>query len=450
MNKIKFTQQILSQLRKKKLLKESPEGESNAITTTLQNCVEVLSGLPESLQTILDSTVSSEDIDILEKTISAIEYVNKQLNDSITNHTAGLTEDMNKDGAVNMTVDNLIKEPEVFKKLSDKDINVDVIDQNGKNLAEAFSKEKQKEIKSTFDRPKLKSIQVKIRKILSEISGKDLTGVQIFTEYNKDYLRYKFFTRFNLDLEKLQSKLNQSIPGVKVKKPNGNKSYYGNGLNFYIPYSLFQLDSNSSTTNSLSADSNEGKNNLSKNKDFDYETGEWKNKKSSSEDHLGNVFAESRKRKIVKETLAELKKKGLLNLKESIESDELERLFDELVPSSGQSETIEGEIVRAINRVWYRYNNDGDFYFKGYGLETAAPSVKYLLKSPIGSKLKPIFSSMRSGVSKMPKRDKYGNFTGQFTNSDPYLQGLEQVGKIIVAYVKSKQGKYSPNTNDSR
>ena len=33
-------------------------------------------------------------------------------------------------------------------------------------------------------------------------------------------------------------------------------------------------------------------------------------------------------------------------------------------------ETVGGEIIRAINRLGYRWWNDGDKFFVGYGVET--------------------------------------------------------------------------------
>lgn len=53
-------------------------------------------------------------------------------------------------------------------------------------------------------------------------------------------------------------------------------------------------------------------------------------------------------------------------------------LFDKLVPASGMASTVEGEMLRAINRMIYRYYNDGDFWFEGYGCETAGPAEAYL------------------------------------------------------------------------
>lgn len=48
------------------------------------------------------------------------------------------------------------------------------------------------------------------------------------------------------------------------------------------------------------------------------------------------------------------------------------------VPYSGMCETIGGEILRAIYRLVYRWYNDGDKFFEGYGIETCASSAEYL------------------------------------------------------------------------
>lgn len=66
-----------------------------------------------------------------------------------------------------------------------------------------------------------------------------------------------------------------------------------------------------------------------------------------------------------------------------LDSDEdktkaLDLLFDALVPPEGKCDTVAGEIVRALMRLVARYYNDGDYFFMGYGLDVAAPSVAYL------------------------------------------------------------------------
>ena len=56
-------------------------------------------------------------------------------------------------------------------------------------------------------------------------------------------------------------------------------------------------------------------------------------------------------------------------------------LFSKLVPGSGDSETVEGELIRAINRIIYRWFNDGDYFYQGYGIETAGGAHSFLINS---------------------------------------------------------------------
>lgn len=53
-------------------------------------------------------------------------------------------------------------------------------------------------------------------------------------------------------------------------------------------------------------------------------------------------------------------------------------LYDKLVPGSGPAETLEGEALRAINKIIYRFYNDGDYWYEGYGTETAGPAEAFL------------------------------------------------------------------------
>lgn len=59
--------------------------------------------------------------------------------------------------------------------------------------------------------------------------------------------------------------------------------------------------------------------------------------------------------------------------------DTLEALSNNYMPSSGPADTVLGEMLRAINRICYRFFNDGDYAAHGYGVETVAPSCAYLL-----------------------------------------------------------------------
>lgn len=41
-------------------------------------------------------------------------------------------------------------------------------------------------------------------------------------------------------------------------------------------------------------------------------------------------------------------------------NEEYSRLYDELVPASGDAKTVHGELIRAISRLGYEYNNNGN------------------------------------------------------------------------------------------
>lgn len=60
--------------------------------------------------------------------------------------------------------------------------------------------------------------------------------------------------------------------------------------------------------------------------------------------------------------------------------EQLDKLFDELVPKSGKAESLAGELVRAASRIGYRFFNDGDMVGVGYGKETCNPAARFLLE----------------------------------------------------------------------
>ena len=104
--------------------------------------------------------------------------------------------------------------------------------------------------------------------------------------------------------------------------------------------------------------------------------------------------------------------------------DRNEPLYDKLVAGMGKSETVEGEMLRAINRIAYRYYNDGDEYMRGYGTETAGPAHSFLVNAnhPLKSAMVKIF--------------------GDGTN---YEQTIKDALDTILDYIESRQGKYTPN-----
>ena len=55
-------------------------------------------------------------------------------------------------------------------------------------------------------------------------------------------------------------------------------------------------------------------------------------------------------------------------------------LRDKYVPASGAADTEAGEIIRAMDRLIYRFWNDGDKVGFGYGNETCNSSYRYLYR----------------------------------------------------------------------
>ena len=104
--------------------------------------------------------------------------------------------------------------------------------------------------------------------------------------------------------------------------------------------------------------------------------------------------------------------------------DRNEPLYNKLVAGMGKSETVEGEMLRAINRIAYRYYNDGDEYMTGYGTETAGPAHSFLVNAnhPLKSAMIKIF--------------------GDGTN---YEQTIKDALDTILDYIESRQGKYTHN-----
>jgi hypothetical protein len=57
----------------------------------------------------------------------------------------------------------------------------------------------------------------------------------------------------------------------------------------------------------------------------------------------------------------------------------LDKVFEATVPSIGKAATLGGEYVRAVERIAYRWTNDGDQIGCGYGCETCNAAGRFLL-----------------------------------------------------------------------
>ena len=110
-------------------------------------------------------------------------------------------------------------------------------------------------------------------------------------------------------------------------------------------------------------------------------------------------------------------------------------LYGVLVPGSGKTNTVEGEMLRAINRIVYRWWNDGDKFYEGYGAETAGPAHSFLVNSnnPLNNTLASIF-------------DKAVTSSNQ--GDGVYERTVELALTEILNYIESKEGNYTKSGED--
>ena len=109
-------------------------------------------------------------------------------------------------------------------------------------------------------------------------------------------------------------------------------------------------------------------------------------------------------------------------------------LYDKLVKGQGKSDTVEGEILRAVNRIVYRWGNDGDYFWKGYGTETVGPAISYLVNS---SMIPQVVQSKFNAWESNNEGENYG------------IKELEDLLAIALEYIERKdESEYSKNTED--
>ena len=124
--------------------------------------------------------------------------------------------------------------------------------------------------------------------------------------------------------------------------------------------------------------------------------------------------------------------------KEAVESaqstdDKLEALFDILVPSSGPAETLAGELVRAMMRLEYRYYNDGDYFYTGYGLETCGSSAAFIADKTDNK----IYSLILDTAENMDQDSEY-------------KQSLDKIANSVIYYVMNNSKTFWTKSEDSR
>ncbi len=104
------------------------------------------------------------------------------------------------------------------------------------------------------------------------------------------------------------------------------------------------------------------------------------------------------------------------------------KLWEKLVPDCGRCDTLEGETLRAINRIIYRYFNDGDYWYEGYGTETAGPAETFLREhSPVN-----LYQELTASC---------------YAEDEDYEKHLEAMLVKVLDYIESRT-EYTPNSKD--
>ena len=128
-------------------------------------------------------------------------------------------------------------------------------------------------------------------------------------------------------------------------------------------------------------------------------------------------------------------------------ADDLNKDFDldgnidswtkEYMENSGNSTTLGGEILRAFNRIDYRYYNDGDMIGRGYGKETVNPAARFLVEKCVGWTEVGNLEDMLNGESDINKSDDY------------YNEWLEDLKYSLEDYLRNHEEFFhTPNKDD--
>ena len=113
--------------------------------------------------------------------------------------------------------------------------------------------------------------------------------------------------------------------------------------------------------------------------------------------------------------------------------EKMEALFDILVPASGPAETMAGELVRAMMRISYRWFNDGDHFYTGYGLETCGSSAAFIADKMDDE----TYDLIMDAADNMGDDGRYEAF-------------IAQLEEVVLDYVMSNPETFWTKPKDSR
>lgn len=111
-----------------------------------------------------------------------------------------------------------------------------------------------------------------------------------------------------------------------------------------------------------------------------------------------------------------------------------EHLFDVLVPQSGKCDSLAGELIRAANRLEYRWFNDGDRFNEDYGIETCGQPAYFL--------------AMFEDDDDNPFWDVILDVDKDNNDDDAYDSFIENIKNKVVDYIKEHKELLAKETED--
>ena len=112
-----------------------------------------------------------------------------------------------------------------------------------------------------------------------------------------------------------------------------------------------------------------------------------------------------------------------------------EDLFDALVPDSGKCESLAGELIRAVNKLEYRWFNDGDRFFEDYGIETCGPAFKFILNN--------VDDDNHSQFYKLFEKAAL-----DYADESTYDEFIKELKVLIIDYILSHKETFAQETTD--
>jgi hypothetical protein len=95
---------------------------------------------------------------------------------------------------------------------------------------------------------------------------------------------------------------------------------------------------------------------------------------------------------------------------------------DTIMPNYGNANTLEGEVVRALCKIRYRYYNDGDHPTEGYGIETCGYALVFL------------YQEAPDHIARLAREleDKGG---------EPYEKALKALEDAVAVWINEQEAK---------